>query len=95
MKNLLILATSALCVLLAVAVPLPAETDQNVQLVQIPLEGNKVCFFKNVFMALVPARSCECDLLFSHKIYITPFRSLLQSRNWHEKLPFSISRNYS
>lgn len=40
MKNLLIVATSALCVLLAVAVPLP---DQDVQIVQIPLEGNKVC----------------------------------------------------
>ncbi|XP_055297968.1 uncharacterized protein LOC129566238 isoform X2 [Sitodiplosis mosellana] len=38
MKNLLIVATSALCVLLAVAVPLP---EQDVQLVQIPLEGNK------------------------------------------------------
>lgn len=38
MKNLLIVATSALCVLLAVAVPLP---EQDVQIVQIPLEGNK------------------------------------------------------
>lgn len=40
MKNLLIVATSALCVLLAIAVPLP---EQDVQLVQIPLQGNKVC----------------------------------------------------
>lgn len=40
MKNLLIVATSALCVLIAIAVPLP---DQDVQIVQIPLEGNKVC----------------------------------------------------
>lgn len=40
MKNLLIVATSALCVLIAIAVPLPA--DQGVQIVQIPLEGNKV-----------------------------------------------------
>ncbi|XP_031625034.1 uncharacterized protein LOC116341855 isoform X2 [Contarinia nasturtii] len=38
MKNLLIVATSALCVLLAVAVPLP---EQDVQIVQIPLEGDK------------------------------------------------------
>lgn len=38
MKNLLIVATSALCVLIAIAVPLP---EQDVQIVQIPLEGNK------------------------------------------------------
>lgn len=40
MKNLLIAATGALCVLIAIAVPVP--DDQGVQLVQIPLEGNKV-----------------------------------------------------
>lgn len=45
MKNLLIVSTSALCLLLAVAVPLP---EQDVQLVQIPLEGNKVCKMLNV-----------------------------------------------
>lgn len=49
MKNLLIVATSALCVLLAVAVPLP---EQDVQIVQIPLEGDKVskrCLFFDIY----------------------------------------------
>lgn len=47
MKNLLIIATSALCVLLITAIPLPAsEQSQGLEIVQIPLEGNKVSIEK-------------------------------------------------
>lgn len=49
MRNLLIVATSALCVLLSVAVPVP---EQDVQIVQIPLEGNKVCKRKRPLCAI-------------------------------------------
>lgn len=43
MKNLLIVATSALCVLLVTAAPAadPRQT-QDLEIVQIPLQGNKV-----------------------------------------------------
>lgn len=43
MKSLLLIATSALCVLLAAAVPLPSESAaKELEIVQIPLQGNKV-----------------------------------------------------
>lgn len=41
MKNLIFLA----CALCAVqAVPLPAEQPNELEILQIPLQGNKVCF---------------------------------------------------
>lgn len=42
MKNLLIVATSTLFVLTVIAVPLPSATNDDVKIVQIPLDGNKV-----------------------------------------------------
>lgn len=43
MKSLLLIATSTLCVLLAAAVPLPSESAaKELEIVQIPLQGNKV-----------------------------------------------------
>lgn len=50
MKNLIIVATSTLCVLLVAAVPLPSSTNDDVKLVQIPLEGNKVSITQIYFI---------------------------------------------
>lgn len=69
MKNFLIVATSALCVLLAVAVPLPG---QGVEIVQIPLEGNKVSV---IFLCVI-----DVDLVF--RLNDCPFwLSLSRNRN--------------
>lgn len=43
MKNLLIFATSTLCMLLITAVPVPSnDASKDLEIVQIPLQGNKV-----------------------------------------------------
>lgn len=47
MKNLLIIATCALYALSIIAIPLPEQ--QGLEIVQIPLKGNKVSIFLMFF----------------------------------------------
>lgn len=48
MRNSLILVTCALCVVIISAVPLPSA-DKELEVVQIPLQGNKVCLFNHIY----------------------------------------------
>lgn len=45
-NHLVIIATSALCLVLVAAVPVPSseqEQSSGLEIMQIPLQGNKVC----------------------------------------------------
>lgn len=68
MKNLLIVATSTLFVLTVIAVPLPSASSDDVKIVQIPLEGNKVSFCSHTSISY---------LLFCSIFYFSPFSILL------------------